>query len=110
MDFNTWWNTDETSNPNLKIYRGTVRHLLYLLSLSVVGSGGSYRIDGKKTGSGTLPFHGNYHLGGTLVELSEDDVDNKVNISFALNGDIGYQFDPTCTAGTQWYSLGSGCS
>ena len=41
-DFETWWNTDETGTPDLKIHRGQVNHLFHLLSLSADGAGGSY--------------------------------------------------------------------
>ncbi len=114
VEFNTWWNTDETTTPDLKIFRGHIGKLFHLLSLSAVGAGGSYRIDGTKTNSGgsLLTSHGNYHLVGTVVEVDEGNNFSPGNIvfGFTLSSDAGYQFDPTCSAGSQWHVLGSSCS
>jgi len=114
-NFDSWWDTDDSINPDLLIYRGTIKPLLYLVSLSAVGEGGSYRIDGNKTsagGSGTLATYGQYHLKGSLVELSEDDNfggGSGVTISFTLTADAGYQWDPNCSDGTKWHVLGAKC-
>ena len=67
-EFETWWNTDETGTPDLKIHRGQFGHLLHLLSLSADGAGGSYAVDGTPTNSGGahpgftsyLPYYGNH--------------------------------------------------
>ena len=75
-EFETWWNTDETGTPDLKIHRGHVSHLFHLLSLSADGIGGSYTVDGATTNAGgvTLALHRRYHLTGTTVELDEADI------------------------------------
>ena len=112
--FDTWWNTDETSTPDLKIFRGHVATLFRLVSLSAVGDGGSYRIDGTTTNSGgnRLASHGNYHIVGTPVELDEANNFSAGNyeFDFTLTSDSGYQFDPDCSAGFQWNILGTSCS
>ena len=114
-NFDNWWNTDDSIDPDLIIYRGTIRPLLYLVSLSAVGSGGSFQIDGKKTnnfGNGSPSPYGQYHLKGTLVELSEDNSfgsGSGVTISFTLTADAGFQWDPNCSAGTKWHVLGAKC-
>ena len=88
--------------------------MFYLVSLSAVGNGGSYSIDGNKTNSnpGSFPSYSNYHLRGTVVELSEDSSfgsGSGVTVSFSLANDVGFQFDPNCTAGSQWHVLGANC-
>ena len=114
-EFNTWWNTDETTTPDLKIYRGHVASLFHLVSISAVGQEGSYRIHGTATNAGnggTLAMRATYHLGGTVVEFDEDFNFSPGNFAFgfSLASDVGYQFDPSCTAGTQWHVLGTSCS
>ena len=110
-EFNAWWNTDETSLPDLKIYRGHVGNWFHLVSLSAEGDGGSYQIDGTSTnsGGGTLSWHSMYHLAGTPVGLDEADTYGTPEIQFSLASDIGYVFDPDCDAGSQWNPLGRGC-
>ncbi len=113
-EFDNWWNTDETSTPDVIIHRGTIKPLFHLVSLSAVGAGGSYEIDGNSTNSSgsTLTSYGNYHLAGSVVELSEDNTfggGSGVTVSFTLANDVGFQFDPNCTAGSQWHVLGSNC-
>lgn len=111
--FNNWWDTDETSTPDLKIHRGHVSNLFHLLSISAVGDGGSYRIDGVNTNSGgnRLASRGNYHLAGTVVEVAESNNFSSGNyeFGFTLVADAGYQFDPNCAAGSQWHVLGASC-
>lgn len=112
--FETWWNTDETGTPDLKIHRGHVSHLFHLLSLSADGAGGSYAIDGGTpidSGGGTLAIHTRYHLTGTTVELDEADpfVPGSAETQFTMTGEAGYQFDPDCTSGSQWRVISSGC-
>ena len=91
------------------------RTLFHLLSISAVGTHGSYRIHGTSTNAGnggTLAMRATYHLGGTVVELDEDFSFSPGNFAFgfSLVSDAGYQFDPNCTVGTQWHVLGTGCS
>lgn len=111
--FDTWWNTDETSTPDLKIYRGHISQLFHLVSVSAVGTGGSYRIAGTSTssGGGTLSLYSQYHLVGTVVEFDESNNFSPGNIafSFSLTADSGYQFNPNCSGGYQWTVLGQGC-
>jgi prepilin-type N-terminal cleavage/methylation domain-containing protein len=112
-DFETWWNTDETGTPDLKIHRGHVGHLFHLLSLSADGIGGSYAIDGApiNASGGTLALHTRYHLTGTTVELDEADpfVIGGAETQFTMTGEAGYQFDPDCASGSQWRVISSGC-
>lgn len=109
--FESWWDTDETATPDLKIYRGHVGHLFHLLSLSADGAGGSYSIDGTATssGGGTLSLHTNFHIVGTAVKLDEANTYATPEVQFNLTAQAGYQFDPDCTAGSQWRVISSGC-
>lgn len=116
--FDNWWDTDDSIVPDLVIYRGTIKPLLSLVSLSAVRSGGapgSFRIDGRATNSfGNSPssIYGQYHLKGTLVELSETPNfggGGGVTISFNLTADAGYQWDSNCAAGVKWHALGGAC-
>lgn len=111
VDFETWWNTDETGTPDLKIHRGHVGHMFQLLSLSANGGGGSYAVDGIPTdsGGGTLVPHIRYHLTGTTIGLDEANTFSVAETQFALTAEAGYQFDPDCAAGTQWRVISSGC-
>lgn len=114
-DFNTWWNLDVTTTPDLTIHRGHVASLFHLLSISAVGKEGSYRIDGTATNAGnggTLAMRATYHVTGTVVEFDEGFNFSPGSFAFGLSlvGDVGYQFDPNCTAGTQWHVLGTSCS
>jgi type II secretory pathway pseudopilin PulG len=111
VDFEAWWNTDETGNPDLKIHRGHVGHMFQLLSLSANGGGGSYAVDGIPTdsGGGTLVPHIRYHLTGTTIGLDEANTFSVPETQFALIEEAGYQFDPDCAAGTQWRVISSGC-
>jgi len=112
-EFETWWNTDETGTPDLKIHRGHVGNLFHLLSLSADGAGGSYAIDGTATDSsgGTLALHTRHHLTGTTVELDEADpfAIGGAETQFTMTGEAGYQFDPDCASGSQWRVISSGC-
>ena len=112
--FDTWWNTDTTTTPNVKIYRGHMGKMFHLVSVSAVGDGGSFRIDGTATssGGGRITSQGNYHLVGTPIELDEADTFSAGNseVDFTLTSDAGYQFDPDCTTGSQWNALGSTCT
>jgi len=110
-EFETWWNTDETGTPDLKIHRGHVSHLFHLLSLTADGTGGSYTIDGTPTnsGGGILAAHTRYHLTGTTVALDEADPFFTAEKQFAMTAEAGYQFDPDCPSGSQWRVISSGC-
>ena len=110
-EFETWWDTDETGTPDLKIHRGHVGHLFHLLSLSADGAGGSYEIDGTATdsGGGTLALHTRYHVTGTSIELDEADTFATAETQFTMTAEAGYQFDPDCPGGSQWRVISSGC-
>jgi prepilin-type N-terminal cleavage/methylation domain-containing protein len=110
-EFETWWNTDETGTPDLKIHRGHVGHLFHLLSLSTDGAGGSYAIDGTPTnsGGGTLAAHIRYHITGTTVALDEANTFVTAETQFTMTAEAGYQFDPDCPSGSQWRVISSGC-
>lgn len=110
-NFETWWSTDETGTPDLKIHRGHVGHLFHLLSLSANGAGGSYAIDGSPTasGGGTLVPHIRYHLSGTAISLDEANTFSVPETQFTLSTEAGFQFDPDCAAGSKWRINSSGC-
>lgn len=110
-DFETWWNTDETGTPDLKIHRGHVGHLFQLLSLSANGLGGSYAVDGIPTdsGGGTLVPHIRYHFTGTIIGLDETNTFNVPETQITMTAEAGFQFDPDCPAGSKWRIISSGC-
>jgi len=110
--FDAWWNTDETSTPNLKIYRGHVGDMFYLLSISADGAGGSYDVDGTVTdsGGGTLTFYSKYHVVGTPIGLDEADNYVTPEVEITLTSDISYVFNPSCPTGNQWDTLVHGCA
>jgi prepilin-type N-terminal cleavage/methylation domain-containing protein len=110
-DFETWWSTDETGTPDLKIHRGHVGHLFQLLSLSANGVGGSYAVDGIPTdsGGGTLVPHIRYHLTGTTIGLDEANTFSVPETQFTMTAEAGFQFDPDCAAGSKWRIISSGC-
>ena len=109
--FETWWNTDETGTPDLKIHRGHIGQLFHLLSLSADGAGGSYDIDGTSvnSGGGTLAAHIRYHVIGTPVGLDEANTFGTAETQFTMTAEAGYQFDPDCPGGSQWRVISSGC-
>ncbi len=110
-DFETWWNTDETSLHDVKIHRGHLGHLFHLVSLSADGAGGSYSIDGAPTnsGGGTLAPAIRYHITGTPVGLDEANTFGTAEVQFTMTAEAGYQFDPDCPNGSQWRVISSGC-
>ncbi|GJL63407.1 MAG: hypothetical protein NPIRA04_20610 [Nitrospirales bacterium] len=110
--FDAWWNTDETSTPDLKIYRGNLGHHFRLVAMSAVGTGGSYQIDGNSTNSngGTLAMYNRYHLVGTPAGLDEANNYNTPEVQWILTSDAGYLFDPNCTGGKQWQVIGTACT
>ena len=103
-EFDTWWNTDETSTPNLKIHRGNVGDMFRLLNLRADAAGGSYQIDGVATNPGcvTLAEHTRYHLPGTVVGLDEAGTFSVPEVQFAQAKDVGYRFDCGHPVGAQW--------
>ena len=110
--FDAWWDTDETSTPNLKIYRGHVGEMFYLLSLSADGAGGSYEVDGTVTdsGGGTLSFYSQYHVVGTPIGLDEADNYATPEVEITLTSDISYAYNPDCPTDNQWDTLLHGCA
>ncbi|MDH3503718.1 MAG: type II secretion system GspH family protein [Nitrospirota bacterium] len=111
-EFETWWGTDETPTPDLKIHRGHVADLFHLLSLRAEGAGGSFSIDGTVTnsGGGTLSSHVQYHLSGTRIGLDEADPYATPEILFILTDEVAYQFDTDCVAGSsQWRVITKVC-
>lgn len=110
-EFETWWNTDETGTPDLKIHRGQFGQLLHLLSLSADGVGGSYAVDGTPTnsGGGILASRTTYHITGSTLALDEASTFGTAETQLTLTTDAGYQFDPDCPSGSQWRVINSGC-
>jgi prepilin-type N-terminal cleavage/methylation domain-containing protein len=110
-NFETWWSTDETGTPDLKIHRGHLSHLFHLLSLSGNGAGGSFAVDGSPTasGGGILVPHIRYHLSGTRISLDEANTFSVPETQFTLTAEAGFQFDPDCPAGSKWRIISSGC-
>ena len=110
-DFETWWNTDETGTPDLKIHRGHMGTFFHLLSISAGGAGGSYAVDGiqSNSGGGTLVPHIRYHLTGTTIMLDEANTYSVPETQFTLTAEAGFQFDPDCAAGSKWRIISSGC-
>lgn len=103
-EFETWWATDETATPDLKIFRGNLATLFHQVSLTALYAGGSYQIDGQTTESagGTLADYSRYHATGTVVALDEDSFYGTPEVQFALTGNVAYQYDPTCSSGSRW--------
>lgn len=112
-EFDTWWNTDETPTPDLKIHRGHLGHLFHLVSLHAIGPGGSYQIDGTNTeapGGSTLALHNRYHVVGTSVNLDASNNYANPDVQLNLTSDAGYQFDPDCQGSPRWLVQGTRCS
>ena len=105
-EFDAWWNTDETTTPDLKIHRGQVSDLFSLLTLDSPGSRGAYQIDGTTTNwdCHTKPElgHNKYHLNGTTVALDEVSPYGTPETQFSLAKDVGYRYDPCHAAGSRW--------
>lgn len=103
-EFETWWATDETATPDLKIYRGNLASLFHQVNLTFLGPGASYQIDGTTTDSsgGTLTDYNQYHVAGTVVSLDEDTPYGTPEIEFALTTNVSYQFDPCRSIGDRW--------
>ena len=109
--FETWWTTNESSIPHLKIYRGNVGKYFHPLTVTAEGNGASYAINGAATNSGgtTLPTRTNYHLTGTSIGLDEADAFSSPEVTFALTTMASYWFDPNCTPGKKWNPLQPNC-
>jgi prepilin-type N-terminal cleavage/methylation domain-containing protein len=105
-EFDAWWDTDETANPDLFIERGSVGHLFRLVNLLADTTGGSYSIDGTITNSGcgiTLN-HLRYHLVGTRVGMDEALPYSVPEIQFIVHDDTTHHLNPCRPAGLQWRS------
>ncbi|GJL63406.1 MAG: hypothetical protein NPIRA04_20600 [Nitrospirales bacterium] len=102
--FETWWATDESAMPGLHIYRGNLASQFHHVTLKALDDGGSYQIDGTTTNSsgGLLADYSRYHVAGTVISLDEEDTYATPEVQFALTGNVAYQFDPLCEAGSQW--------
>jgi len=109
--FETWWTTDDSTDPNLHIFRGNVGSLFHQLTVTAVGAGASYQIMGTSTnsGGGTLATHTKYHLRGTLVGFDEANAYATPEVQFALTTNTAYWFDPRCLLGKQWNSFPTNC-
>lgn len=111
-DFESWWSADESTTPNLKIYRGNFASHFFSLSLNPQGNGGSVFIHNQAINSSgvLLPTQTRFYLEGTNVGFDEDDsyVDPG-NVKFGLTTNTAYWFNPTCTATKRWNPLNPGC-
>ena len=103
-EFETWWNTDESATPDLHIYRGNLASQFHEVRLRGIGDGGSFQIDGTTTnsGGGTLTEYRRYHVAGTPLSLDEADTYGTPETQFVLTNNVAYQFDPSCSTGSQW--------
>jgi prepilin-type N-terminal cleavage/methylation domain-containing protein len=102
--FDAWWNTNETSTPDVFIERRNVGHLFRFVNLQADTTGGSYSIDGTVTNSGcgiTLS-HLRYHLIGTRVGVDEAIPYAVPEIQFTVHDDTSHHFNPCRPAGLQW--------
>ncbi len=102
--FDTWWNTNDSLNVDLKIYRGNLGGLFRQVAVNAVGAGGSYQVDSTQTnsGGGALPAHGAYHLIGTTVGLDEAGTYAVPEVLLTLTADSGYNFDAARPVGSKW--------
>ncbi|MGD9850696.1 MAG: hypothetical protein AB7T38_05480 [Nitrospirales bacterium] len=111
-DFDSWWSTNESATPNLKIYRGNFAPHFFSLSLNPQGNGGSVLIHNGYINSsgGLLPTQTRFYLKGTTVGFDEDDsyVD-PANVIFALTTNTAYWFNPTCPMTKRWNPGNPGC-
>ena len=110
-EFDTWWNFDESSTPNLLFHMENIGNLFYFLSITPKGNGGSFSIHNQLTHSngGLLPTHGGYHLTGTQFGLDEDNIYSAPDILFAMTTHIAYWFDPQCVVNKRWNPLAPPC-
>ena len=110
-DFESWWTTDESATPNLKIYRGHFASHFFSLSLNPQGNGGSVFIHDQPINSngGPLPTQTRFHLEGTTVGFDEDDIYSDAEVIFGLTTDTAYWFNPLCPLTKQWNPVNPGC-
>ena len=110
-EFETWWNTDESATPDLHIYRGNLARQFHKVRLTGIGDGGSFQIDGTTTSSGGGPLteYRRYHVAGTPVSLDEADTYGTPETQFVLTNNVAYEFDPSCSTGSQWQVAGTQC-
>ncbi len=111
-EFNTWWTRDESSTPDLHMYRGNLADRFLKVSITAEGDGGSYQIAGTSThsGSGTLADYTRYHLPGTVLAFDEANTYGTSSIQFTLTSNASFEFDPNCEAGRKWHVPGLVCS
>ena len=102
--FETWWTTDETATPGLHLYRGNLGSLFHKVTLTPLGPGGSYQIDGTTTnsGGGSLASYSRYHLAGTALGLDEGNTYGSPELQFTLTTNVALQFNPDCPTGSRW--------
>lgn len=100
--FETWWDTVETST--LHIYKGNVADEFPQVTLSATGKGGSFQIDGTATSSsgGTLTAYSQHHMFGTMVLLDEASTFATPEVEFALTEDVTFVYVPCLPSGRKW--------
>ncbi|WP_447969414.1 type II secretion system protein [Nitrospira sp. M1] len=105
-EFDTWWNTDETTTPDLKIHRGQISELYRLATINATGSRGAYQIDGTSMNwdCHLQPElnHNRYHLTGTTIALDEVSPYATPEVQFSLDRDTGYRYDSCHADGSRW--------
>ncbi|MCA9470679.1 MAG: hypothetical protein MRJ96_03685 [Nitrospirales bacterium] len=108
-EFDAWWDTDETSTPDLKIHRGQVSDLYSLLTLEAPGARGAYRIEDVTTNwdcrAKPALIHTKYHLAGTMIALDEVSPYGTPEVQFSLMEDRSYRYDPCHAAGSRWRTM-----
>ena len=111
-DFEAWWTTDESTTPNLKIYRGNFASLFFSLGIVPQGNGGSFFIHTQSTNSngGFMPTHSGYHLVGSEVGFDENTTYLTPEVMFGLTTNTAYWFNPTCPVTKQWNPLPTICT
>ena len=103
-EFESWWATDESTTPSLKIYRGHFASHFFSLGLNPQGNGGSVFIHNQSINSngGLLPTQTRFHIQGTQVGFDESNNYVTPEVIFALTTNTTYWFDPTCSANKRW--------
>jgi len=92
-EFENWWNTNESSTPNLKIHRGNIAHLFYMLTITPEGNGASFFISAAPatdSGWGLLPTHNVFHLVGTKMGFDEPTTYTFPEVQFSLTTNTAY--------------------
>ncbi len=110
-DFESWWSTDESTTPNLKISRGHFASHFLSLGLNPQGNGGSVFIHNQPINSngGLLPTQTRFHLAGTTVGFDENNTYVNPEVIFGLTTNTTYWFDPTCSTNKRWNPLDPTC-